>query len=223
MKRSEINQPPCYFDKYIHQVADIELAEAFRQSQAELDQLDLSQLNRAGDAVYADGKWTIKEICQHLINTEHLLAYRALRFARNDKTPLPGFDEAVLAAHVNVKTRNLKTIIDELKIVRSGTALLFASFDDEALQRIGVASDKQMSALAFGFTILGHQKHHLSIINAKYLPSFAWIRGSQSDKRKSHEALSNRVTDFAFSRRRADPRVSQRARNEIRKKAASSR
>jgi hypothetical protein len=170
MKKSGINQPPCYFDKYINCVDDIEIAEAFKQSLAELDTLDVKRLNRVGDAVYAEGKWTIKDIFQHLIDAERILAYRALRIGRNDKTPYSGFDEALLAANVSTANRSLESILAELKIVRKATALLFASFTDEAVQRFIFANDKQMSALAFGFTIVGHQKYHLKLIKEKYLP-----------------------------------------------------
>lgn len=164
MKRSDINPMPEYFDRYINQVADLELAEAFQQSLIELEQLDLAPLVRAGDVVYGAGKWTIKDTFQHLIDAEHVLSYRALRFARNDQTPLPGFDEAVLAANISTKKRTLESLLAELKIVRQGTALMFATFTDEALQRIGIASDRPICALAIGFSLLGHQKHHLKII-----------------------------------------------------------
>jgi DinB superfamily len=169
MKKSDIHQPPCYFDKYLSQVEDIELAAAFQYSQTQLEAIDLAKWNRVGNAVYAAGKWTIKDILQHLIDTEHILAYRALRIARNDPTPLTGFDEAVLAANVSTAHRTLESLIDELKLVREVTALIFATFNDEALLRPGIASGIQMSALAFGFTIVGHQIHHCKIINEKYL------------------------------------------------------
>lgn len=170
MKKSDISQPPCYFDKYIDCVEDVEISEAFRQSQMELDNLNLEKLKQIGDAVYAQDKWTIKDIFQHLIDAEHILSYRALRIGRNDKTPYSGFDEAFLAANVSTKNRNLESIVDELKIVRSATALLFESFTDEAIQRFTFSNDKQMSALAFGFTIVGHQKYHLKFIEKEYLP-----------------------------------------------------
>ena len=170
MKKSDINQPPCYFDKYINYVDDIELFEAFQQSHIELNSLDLAKFNQIGDQVYAAGKWTIKDIFQHLIDTEHILAYRALRIGRYDKTKLSGFDEQVLAKNVSTKNRTLESLVNELKLRREVTKLLFVSFTDEALQIIGTASEMQMSALAFGFTILGHQKYHLKIIEEKYLP-----------------------------------------------------
>ena len=173
MKKSDINQPPCYFDKYLDYVEDVEIVEAFRQSLAEIDSLDWKQLNEIGDAVYPEGKWTIRDTFQHLIDVEHILAYRALRIARNDQTPLPGFDEALLAQNTSANKRSLEGLISELKVARHATALLFESLDDEGLQRSLIVSDKQMSALAFGFALVGHQKHHLKIITEQYLPLIA--------------------------------------------------
>jgi DinB superfamily len=170
MKKSEIHQPPCYFDRYIHLSDDIELTEAFAISVAELENLDLEQFSKVGNQVYAEGKWTINDIFQHLIDTEHILAYRALRIGRNDKTQLSGFDEALLAANVNTQNKSLERFVTELKVVRSATKYLFDSFDDEALQRNSVTYQSQMSTLALGFTIVGHQKYHLKIIAEKYLP-----------------------------------------------------
>ena len=169
MKKSDINQPPCYFDKYINLVDDDHLFEAFKQSQIELETLDLAKYNAIGNTIYAAGKWTIKDIFQHLIDAERILAYRSLRIGRNDKTKLPGFDEAELAANINTENRSLESIIAELKIVQSSTSLLFETFTDEALQRFTVVSGNQMSALAYGFAILGHQKYHLNIIEERYL------------------------------------------------------
>jgi hypothetical protein len=170
MKKSDIKQPPCYFDKYIDCVENVEISDAFKQSLAELDNLDLDKFKRIGDAVYATGKWTIKDILQHLIDSERVLAYRTLRIGRNDQTELPGFDEALFAENISTENRSLESIIAELKIVRTSTGLLFESFDDEAMQRFLNISGNQMSALAYGFAMLGHQKYHLEIIEERYFP-----------------------------------------------------
>jgi DinB superfamily len=170
MKKSDINQPPCYFDKYIDLVDDIEISAAFEQSLDELDALNLANFKQIGDAVYAPGKWTIKDIFQHLIDAERVLAYRSLRIGRNDQTQLPGFDEELFAANISTKNLTFESIIDELKIVRKSTELLFATFSDEAAQRFLNISGNQMSALAYGFAILGHQKYHLTIIEERYFP-----------------------------------------------------
>lgn len=173
MKKSDINQPPCYFDKYIDCCDDVEILQTFDDSIKELETLDLTAFNSVGDNVYAEGKWTIKDIFQHLIDCEHVLAYRALRIGRNDKTKLQGFDEQILAENVSVQNRALESVIKEMILRRKVTKLMFESFSDEHLQILGYTSEIQMSVLALGFTIVGHQKHHLKIIEEKYLPLMA--------------------------------------------------
>jgi hypothetical protein len=170
VKKSDIKQPRCYFDKYLDCVPDVELDEAFHQSQLDLERIDVEKLNQLGDAVYAEGKWTIKDILQHLIDAERILSYRCLRIGRNDKTVIPGFDQELLAANVSTRRQSVGRLLEELELVREVTRRLFESFDDEAMQRSLVINGNQMSALAYGFAILGHQKYHLKMIDEKYLP-----------------------------------------------------
>jgi len=119
--------------------------------------------------VYAKGKWTIKELIQHLIDTERVFCYRALCFARNEKTSLPGFDQDVFVEYAHANERNYQDLLDEMSVVRKSTIQLFKSFSDEDLQRVGVGSDREMSVRAAGFIIAGHQNHHLKIIQERYL------------------------------------------------------
>lgn len=118
---------------------------------------------------YAEGKWTLAELLMHVVDAERIFQYRALRFARNDKTPLPGFDQDVYVPQSNANQKTKEEILDEYKVVRQSTITLFKSFDDDALERIGIASDSQMSTRAMGFVICGHQAHHLRIIQERYL------------------------------------------------------
>lgn len=121
------------------------------------------------DYRYAEGKWTIKDIIQHLIDSERVFAYRALRIARNDKTPLPGFEENSFANEANGNDRKLQEMLTELALVRQSTIFLFKNFSDEVLQRIGTASEKAVSVRALGFIIIGHQKHHQKVFEERYL------------------------------------------------------
>ncbi len=168
MKKSDINQPPSYFDTYLNKVEDMELMEALKQSITELDNLDFEALNAKADFAYAEGKWTVKDIFQHLIDTERVMTYRALSFGRNEIKPLPGFDENIYAANVSTKKRSLKSIIAEYKLVHKSTIALFKSFDKKALKRSGIMFNSEMSVLAIGFMLIGHQKHHLSVIKERY-------------------------------------------------------
>ena len=169
MKKSDINQAPNYFDTYVNKVEDMELMDALKQSISELDNLDLEALEKKGDYAYAEGKWTIKDIFQHLIDTERVMTYRALSFGRNEIKPLAGFDENVYAANVNTKKRSLKSLIAELKLVHKSSIALFKTFDKKALKRKGVMFNSDMMVLSIGFVLAGHQKHHLGVIKERYL------------------------------------------------------
>jgi hypothetical protein len=121
------------------------------------------------DYRYADDKWTIKEIIQHIIDTERVFSYRALRISRNDKTALPGFEQNDYVANTEADKRHLQSLLTELSIVRQGTLALFKSFSEEQLKRIGVASNHEISVRAIGFIIIGHQKHHQTVFQERYL------------------------------------------------------
>jgi uncharacterized damage-inducible protein DinB len=121
------------------------------------------------DYRYAEGKWTIKDIIQHIIDAERVFAYRALRFARNDKTELPGFEENDYVDEANGTKRSIMELLTELSAVRHATILLFKSFTQEQLVRIGIASENPMSVRAAGFVIIGHQNHHQKVFEERYL------------------------------------------------------
>lgn len=118
---------------------------------------------------YAEGKWTIKEILAHVVDDERIYAYRALRFARNDKTELPGFDQDDYAVHSGANERDIKDILREFATVRKATISLFEGFSREALVRRGVADGKVMSVRAAAYHIAGHEIRHLNIIRERYL------------------------------------------------------
>lgn len=121
------------------------------------------------DYRYAPGKWTIKQIIQHVIDSERIFAYRALRFARNDKTQLPGFNENEYADNVDADRRNLQDLLTEFSIVRHSTIAMFKSFTQDDLLRTGVASENTVSVRALGFMVIGHQNHHIKIFKERYL------------------------------------------------------
>jgi len=123
------------------------------------------------DYSYAEGKWTIKEIIQHIIDTERIFAYRALRISRNDKTPLPGFEENEYAVNTDAKKRSIQDLLTEFSAVRHSNLLMFKSFSDEQLRRIGTASNHEISVRAIGFILLGHVKHHKRVFEERYLNS----------------------------------------------------
>ncbi len=118
---------------------------------------------------YAKDKWTIKEVLVHIIDDERIYAYRALRFARNDKTELPGFDQDEYTCYSNANNRSTENILTEYEAVRNATIALFESFDDTALKRAGVANNNKVTVRALGYHIAGHELHHINIVKEKYL------------------------------------------------------
>lgn len=121
------------------------------------------------DYRYAEGKWTIKDIIQHLIDSERVFAYRALRFSRNDATPLPGFEENSYADNAHANNRSINDLLTEMSALRHANIMMFKSFTEEALMRKCTASGYTVSVRAFGFLIIGHQNHHMKIFKERYL------------------------------------------------------
>ena len=168
MKKSDIKKMPVYYDRYINLLNDIDLTEALKQYGPNLLTEIRQSLIRTGDKVYSPGKWTVKEIIQHLIDSERVFSYRALRFARNDKTELPGYDENVFVMESKAGERDIYDMLYEYDLLRKSTVCLFDSLDETMLCRTGVCFDKEISVLALGFTMAGHTLHHTNVIREKY-------------------------------------------------------
>lgn len=118
---------------------------------------------------YQPDKWSVKELLVHIMDAERIFAYRALRFARQDKTELHGFDENKYVVPSKADSRTTESILTEYAAVRTATIELFRSFDEEALSQSGVGSGNHITVRALGYSILGHEVHHLNIIKTKYL------------------------------------------------------
>ena len=116
-----------------------------------------------------EGKWTINDIIQHLIDSERVFAYRALRFSRGDETSLPGFDENFYADNAHGDNRSINDLLTEMSALRHANIMMFKSFTPEDLMRTGTASGYTVSVRAFGFLIIGHQNHHMKVFRERYL------------------------------------------------------
>ena len=165
------NEYSTYFEHYIKLVSKEEksIIENLDFSQKEFDDLLRNLPAEKHSFSYAEGKWTMKELIQHIIDTERVFCYRALCFARNDKTFLPGFDQDVFADNSHANARDYYHLLDEMKVLRQSTIQLFKSFSNEALLRVGVASGNEISVRALGFLFSGHQIHHLNVVKERYL------------------------------------------------------
>ena len=118
---------------------------------------------------YAKNKWTIREILVHIIDDERIYAYRALRFARNDKTELPGFEQDAYVSSSQANTRSIESILEEYKAVRDATIALFNGLPEDSFLRMGTANNNTATVRALAYHIAGHELHHMNIIKEKYL------------------------------------------------------
>lgn len=170
MKTSQLleNEYPAYCLTYFKAAGEVELVEELEICLHDFIRFVQNLPMDKFDYRYAEGKWTIKEIIQHIIDTERILAYRALRISRNDATPLAGFDENSYANNTIANKRSLQDLLTELSAVRHSNLLLFKSFSQEQLVRKGIASDQSISVRALGFMIIGHQKHHQKVFQEMY-------------------------------------------------------
>ena len=169
MTTSSPTSQPGYFQVYINQVAEKDLPSAFtNQSQVIKDFLP-SISEEQSTIAYAPGKWTLKELLQHMIDTERILNYRALSFARKEAAPLPGFEENDYAKNSNANNRTWESLTAEFVAVRRSTLFLFDSFTPEMLASGGTANNNAFTVEGLGFIISGHFYHHKKIIEERYL------------------------------------------------------
>jgi len=159
-----------YFETYIKLVpAGADVLECMEDNMMDTEELILSLPKKKHEYRYAEGKWTIKEILQHLIDTERIFCYRALCAARMDQTALPGFDENTYASNSFANNRDIDALLDEFDQVRSGTLSLFKSFDESTYDKTGISNDHPLSVRAIVHILAGHELHHMTVIRERYL------------------------------------------------------
>lgn len=161
-------QYPSWADVYIDKIPDGEVMD-YLESGVDLileytEKLTDEQLLYS----YAENKWTIKEVLVHLMDVERVFNYRALTAARQDKTPLPGFDHNAYVPKSGANQRSKESLLAEYKARRQATVLFFTNLDEEALSFIGEAKDQPCTARAMAYMIAGHEYHHLQILKERY-------------------------------------------------------
>ena len=169
MTKPDLPNVPPFYMTYVKLVKDSDLLEALKESSRVTLQLVRSIPEAKGAFRYQLEKWSIKELLCHMIDAERIFAYRALRFSRNDKTPLSGFEEKDYATQANAHNRSIESIVNEMEHVRLSTVDLYTSFSDEMLSRTGKANNTEISVLNLGYIISGHEMHHRNILQERYL------------------------------------------------------
>ena len=158
-----------YYGRYVALVPDGPIVDLLRAQIRDTSALLRSLPESKGDYSYAPGKWTLKQVVGHVADTERVFGYRALRFARGDATPVPGFEQDDYAREGAFESRTIRHLADELEAVRRATVLLFEGLDEQAWSRRGTASSNPVTVRALAYIIAGHERHHLKILNDRYL------------------------------------------------------
>ena len=158
-----------YTIQYISKVPEDNVTEAFRNQQELVKDFFQNIPAAKYEFAYAQGKWTLKEMLQHIVDTERIFAYRAMCIARQEKQSLPGFEENDYAANSFANNRNWDDLVNELQLVRKGTEILFKSFAPEVLHTAGTSNNAMVTPNSIGFITVGHMYHHISIIKERYL------------------------------------------------------
>ncbi|MCW3117495.1 MAG: hypothetical protein JWM28_1577 [Chitinophagaceae bacterium] len=168
MYRPQPDEFGVFYQRYIDTVADDVISELGSQVSSFPDFLSCIPVEK-WDFAYGKGKWTIKELIGHIIDTERIMTYRLTCFARNDASELPGFEENDYVANAHFKDRTSDSLIEEFRLLRSANMLLFRSLNDDEVHRKGIANGNPLSVQALLFVIAGHLKHHRKIIEERYL------------------------------------------------------
>jgi hypothetical protein len=158
-----------YYRSYSKYISEDDLLEALSNATAEIEGFLKLIPKDKEEFRYDEGKWMLKEVIGHLVDTERIMSYRALRIARNDKTPLAGFEENDYVKSSNFYKRNLNSIGVEFLLVRESTIALFTSFEEEDFDKYGTANENPVSVRAILYMIIGHQRHHFNVIKERYL------------------------------------------------------
>ncbi len=161
----------AYYAKYIALVPDGDILATLDRQLAEVNGLLRGVSEAVGNTRHPPYTWSVKEVVGHLIDSERVFGYRALRFARGDTTPLPGFDENAYARAAHFDSYPLAELLDEFELLRRSHLHLFRHLDAEAWDRRGVANENPMSVRALAWILAGHVGHHLAILLNRLSPT----------------------------------------------------
>ena len=168
MRPAPADHPP-FFESYISLVTENDTMEAFKNQLPQIESLLQSINEEKSKFAYAEGKWTLKELLQHMIDTDRIFSYRAMCFARKETTSLPSFDENLYAQNSNANERTWSSLCNEFLNLRKSTEDMFESFTEEMLATKGTANNNQISVRSLASAIIGHAYHHIMIIKERYL------------------------------------------------------
>jgi uncharacterized damage-inducible protein DinB len=169
MTRPQNTEAADYYFKYIDLVTSDDVVPAFKDQMGETVRFLEGISEEQSLSAYAPGKWTIREVLNHVNDGERLFLSRAFWFARGFQDPMPSFDQEVAVQHAHANNTSWAKLVEEFKAVRAATITFFETLPDEAWSRSGVASDNPVTVRALAYIIAGHLTHHVNVLNEKYL------------------------------------------------------
>jgi uncharacterized damage-inducible protein DinB len=169
MPKPDLTAIPSFYHNYVQLVQEDNIVTALENNMAQTLAFFRGIPDEKWSHRYAEGKWSIREMVQHILDAERIFSYRALCIARGEIASLPGFDENNYAAASEADRRSKEELVEEFEAVRKATILLFRSFTEEQLSRTGIANNKPIGVNSIGFITAGHLMHHLNILQERYL------------------------------------------------------
>jgi DinB superfamily len=169
MRRPGKDEYAPYYENYISKIGDGDIIKILESQENQISEFINSIPEEKGTYSYAKGKWSIKEVIGHIIDTERVMAYRALCFARGEKQPLPGFEQEDYVKEANFNRQKFSALAAQFQLVRKANISLFKTFSEEMFDKKGKASGNNVTVLALLYIIAGHCAHHINIIKEKYM------------------------------------------------------
>jgi hypothetical protein len=169
MSRPQPAEYDPYYQKYISLVPEDDIIPALADQPSELKSLFERVPEEKGTFAYEDGKWTVKEVLSHLIDGERMFAYRVLRVARGDRTPIEGFEQDGYIENSHANRRPLAELLREFELLRDANVMLFKNLEPGDWVRVGTANNVEISVRSLAWIMVGHVRHHIAILNERYL------------------------------------------------------
>lgn len=169
VKKPEAGDYAPFYGAYVQEIETDDIVRFLEEQKAEVLAFFKHIPWEKWEVSYDEGKWTLAQLVLHLIDSERIFAYRALRIARGDQTPLPGFDQEAYAETGEANSRTPVSLVDEFAAVREATVHLFRNFSPVMWERRGMAADSEITPLALAWIIAGHLQHHVRVIQERYL------------------------------------------------------
>jgi len=169
MPRPQKGDYANFYQTYIDKTTSTDIQSLVKENSQTILNFLLDLPENKADFRYAPGKWTLKQVLQHELDTERIMVYRVLTFARNDKTALPGFDENEYATNTTLEHRTLHSLIEEFTALRNSTDYFLLSLSEQQINRSGIANGLPITVNALAYIIYGHTLHHHQVIQERYL------------------------------------------------------